>query len=227
MHTNHSDFCKLTNVKQKASGRSRPRLHWCANGIFVFLPLHAAGIYQGPVADQVCCSDYVVSSYTPTVSALLRAQARAVSVTSTDIDMLLVGEDCARNPSMNRLWSIQRELEGIESVAKSQRFGSTVEVIAHAATVHQVTERVRSASFLHLACHGIQNQKNALESGFYLSNGMLTISKLMDLQLDKPWLAYLSACETAKGDVEQPDQVMHLAAAMLFAGFKHVVATMW
>jgi CHAT domain-containing protein len=118
-------------------------------------------------------------------------------------------------------------LECIELVAKSQQFGRAVEVIGSAATIQQVTERVKSASFLHLACHGIQDQTNALESGFYLSDGKLTISKLMDLQLDKPWLAYLSACETAKGDANQPDQVMHLAAAMLFAGFKHVIATMW
>jgi CHAT domain-containing protein len=55
----------------------------------------------------------------------------------------------------------------------------------------------------------------------------VTVSKLMRLNLDKAWFAYLSACETAKGDKEQPDQVVHLAAAMLHAGFKSVVATMW
>jgi CHAT domain-containing protein len=215
------------NMTQRATGRSRPRLHWCTNGGFVFLPLHAAGIYQGPASAQVCCSDYLVSSYTPTVSALLRAQAQAALVISSEVDMLLVGEDCAKNPALNRLWSVRRELKCIELVAKSQQFGRAVEVIGSAATVQQVTEQVKSASFLHLACHGIQDQTNALESGFYLSDGKLTISKLMDLQLDKPWLAYLSACETAKGDAKQPDQVMHLAAAMLFAGFKHVIATMW
>jgi CHAT domain-containing protein len=37
----------------------------------------------------------------------------------------------------------------------------------------------------------------------------------------------MSACETAKGDQKQPDQVVHLAAAMLFAGFQSVVGTMW
>jgi CHAT domain-containing protein len=148
-------------------------------------------------------------------------------VISSEVDMLLVGEDCAKNPALNRLWSVRRELKCIELVAKSQQFGRAVEVIGSAATVQQVTEQVKSASFLHLACHGIQDQTNALESGFYLSDGKLTISKLMDLQLEKPWLAYLSACETAKGDAKQPDQVMHLAAAMLFAGFKHVIATMW
>jgi CHAT domain-containing protein len=40
-------------------------------------------------------------------------------------------------------------------------------------------------------------------------------------------LAFLSACETAKGDKTIPDEAMHLAATLLFAGFRGVVATMW
>jgi CHAT domain-containing protein len=139
--------------------------------------------------------------------------------------MLLVGEDCTTDLSQNSLWGVQKELEAVEAIAT--QFGHAVESIPKAARVERVTERVKAASFVHLACHGIQHPKSALESGFRLSDGMLTISKLMELELERPWLAYLSACETAKGDAKQPDQVMHLAAAMLFAGFKHVVATMW
>jgi CHAT domain-containing protein len=141
--------------------------------------------------------------------------------------MLLVGEDSATNPAMSKLWNVRAELTRVESIATAKHFGNTVETIAREATVGRVTERIKIASFVHLACHGLQHRTNALESGFYLNDDKLTISKLMELQLDHPWLAYLSACETAKGDAEQPDQVMHLAAAMLFAGFKHVVATMW
>ena len=43
-------------------------------------------------------------------------------------------------------------------------------------------------------------------------------------------LAFLSACETAKGDSKTPDEAIHLAATLLFqlfAGFRGVVATMW
>jgi tetratricopeptide (TPR) repeat protein len=221
------DLTQLTHMKQKATGRSRPRLHWCTNGDFVFLPLHAAGIYSGPLTNRECCSDYVVSSYTPTVSALLRARAQAPSVRSADVNMLLVGEDCAQNPGLSKLWNVRKELTCIETLVTTKQFGNTVETITKEATVERVTERIKSASFVHLACHGLQHRTNALESGFYLNDDKLTISRLMELQLDHPWFAYLSACETAKGDAEQPDQVMHLAAAMLFAGFKHVVATMW
>jgi CHAT domain-containing protein len=141
--------------------------------------------------------------------------------------MLLIGEDSAKNSAMSKLWNVRTELTRVESIAITKRFGHAIETIAKDATVERVTERIKTASFVHLACHGLQHRTNALESGFYLNDDKLTISRLMDLQLDRPWFAYLSACETAKGDAKQPDQVMHLAAAMLFAGFKHVVATMW
>jgi CHAT domain-containing protein len=78
-----------------------------------------------------------------------------------------------------------------------------------------------------IACHGVQNADNALLSGFCLSDGNLTVSRLMELDLKDAFFAFLSACETAKGDEKQPDQTVHLAAAMLFVGFRSVVANMW
>jgi hypothetical protein len=48
----------------------------------------------------------------------------------------------------------------------------------------------------------------------------------LDIKKSMP-LAFLSACETAKGDRVVPDEAMHLAATLLFAGFRGVVATMW
>jgi CHAT domain-containing protein len=93
-------------------------------------------------------------------------------------------------------------------------------------TVKTVLENVSTAHFLHLACHG-QQHPDPLQSSFALKDGPLTISALMGLNLPNAMLAYLSACETAKGDANQPDQVVHLAASMLFCGFRSVVATMW
>jgi hypothetical protein len=86
---------------------------------------------------------------------------------------------------------------------------------------------MEAANIVHLACHGIQDASDATQSGFCRGVGRQTIAKLMELKLDNAFLAFLGACETAKGDKEQPDQAMHLAAAMLFSGFKSVVATMW
>lgn len=40
-------------------------------------------------------------------------------------------------------------------------------------------------------------------------------------------LVFLSACETATGHKILPEEVIHLAAAMLFIGFKGAIGTMW
>jgi CHAT domain-containing protein len=49
----------------------------------------------------------------------------------------------------------------------------------------------------------------------------------MELSLPGAALAYLGACETAQGDHYHTDEAVHLAASMLFCGFRSVIATMW
>jgi hypothetical protein len=72
-------FTVLITHSQEASGRDRPRVHWCPVGALGFLPIHAAGVYsQGSLE---CCSDYVVSSYTSTLLALRRARTELVPMT--------------------------------------------------------------------------------------------------------------------------------------------------
>jgi CHAT domain-containing protein len=78
---------------------------------------------------------------------------------------------------------------------------------------------------LHVACHGKQ-KSDPLTSAFILRDGDLTIQNLMQLEIKDASLAFLSACQTAKGNQYQPDQAVHLAASMLFCGFKSVIATM-
>jgi CHAT domain-containing protein len=125
------------------------------------------------------------------------------------------------------LFGVEPELACVRNAAQASGHECSVDLIAKHATGDSIAERIQTAHFVHLACHGTQDLDDALESGFHLSDGLLKMSKLMHLNLDKAWFAYLSACETAKSDTNQPDQVVHLTAAMLHAGFKSVVATMW
>jgi CHAT domain-containing protein len=55
-------------------------------------------------------------------------------------------------------------------------------------------------TILHLACHGHQNSENALQSGFVMSDKILTVENLIPVPLPHAFMAFLSACETAKGD---------------------------
>jgi CHAT domain-containing protein len=168
----------------------------------------------------------VVSSYSPTVTALLRAQRASTPLNRDDVSLALIAEKKAQQPGLQLIPGVEKEIDNISAVAQS----SNVKVVhqqAGSTTVAGTSPVMQAANIVHLACHGVQDTRNATQSGFCLNDGRLTIAKLMEFKLDNSFLAFLSACETAKGDEEQPDQVMHLAAAMLFAGFRSVVATMW
>jgi hypothetical protein len=77
------------------------------------------------------------------------------------------------------------------------------------------------------ACHGLPDRKKPFESAFALYDGHFTIQRIIECDLKNPEFAYLSACHTTVGDEESLDEVIHLASAMQFAGFRSVIGTMW
>jgi CHAT domain-containing protein len=83
-----------------------------------------------------------------------------------------------------------------------------------------------AAHVLHIASHGVQ-EIDPLQSAFLMEDGRFSIEDIMELHLPQAVLAFLSACQTAKGDANAPDQAVHLAASMLFCGFRSVIGTMW
>jgi hypothetical protein len=200
---------------------SRPRLWWCPAGPFTELPLHAAGVYRGTRQD--CLANYVVSSYTPTLSALINAQS-AVNIDrpQNESNILLVSVPDA--PGLPSLPNAQVEADRVRDIMP---LAGLTTLSGHQTSIENVLKALPNASVLHLACHGHQSQDDTLTSGFSLHDGRLTLKRLMDLDLPRAELAYLSACETASTDEYQPDEAINLAATMLFVGFKSVIATMW
>jgi CHAT domain-containing protein len=185
------------------------------------LLLHAAGMYEGN--HQACTANYVVSSYTPSLSVLIKSREDFTNVPREELQALLFSEPSA--PGLSHIPGVDDEVQTVAGIARSTSVSIANDVYAPS-TVQSVLEQAPSAHILHLACHGHQHE-DPLQSCFALNDGRLTISALTDLRLSKAMFAYLSACETAKGDKEQPDQAVHLAASMLFCGFRSVVGTMW
>lgn len=56
---------------QRPTAGKMPHITWCLTGHLTFLPIHAAGLYR---EDQPKIFNYAVSSYTPTLAALLSAK---------------------------------------------------------------------------------------------------------------------------------------------------------
>jgi CHAT domain-containing protein len=203
----------------------RPRLHWCTAGEFADVPIHAAGIYTGE--DQECCSDYIVSSYTPTLSTLLRARKGLQPISRAKAKLLLIAAEHTADTRLPPLGKVKVETGDICSVA--EKSGVQYAVSSQSMSkIEEATAALPAAHLVHIACHGLQHVSEPLKSAFHLSDhDVLSVSDLMELDLKSALLAFLSACETAKGDRDQSDQAIHLAATMLFVGFKSVVATMW
>jgi CHAT domain-containing protein len=95
------------------------------------------------------------------------------------------------------------------------------------ATTDKVKTEMKARNWVHFACHGIQDADEPLKSGVHLHDGRLELLEIMREQISNPEFAFLSACQTSKGDLKLSDEVVHLAAGMLAAGYRGVVGTMW
>jgi CHAT domain-containing protein len=96
------------------------------------------------------------------------------------------------------------------------------------ATVESVQDGMRTSCWAHFACHGVQNISNPTDSALLLAgSSQLTLSSIIQLRLPYADLAFLSACSTATGSKDLPDESVHLTAGMLLAGYRGVVGTMW
>jgi CHAT domain-containing protein len=169
-------------------------------------------------------SDYVVSSYAPTVGSLIEARKHATPP-SAEVKVMIVAE-----PNLEgsiALPNATAEMEMIkEKMARKVALPDELGVTSPLRLTN-ILEEMEDASVIHLACHGRQDPEEPLESGFMLQDGRLTVSHVIQLKLQKTHFAFLAACESASGDREQPDEAIHLGAAMLFMGVKSVVGTLW
>jgi hypothetical protein len=209
----------LNYLFQKSANPSK--LWWCPTGPLIFLPIHAAGIYSGTDTDYI--SQYVVSSYSPTLTALLDRPAK----TLPPLKMTAMMESTPTNPNLFALADAPAELTAIKTRVPKQWLTTVGD--SDSATVQRALDRLRTSTIIHFACHGIQHPQNPLDSGLELADGRVKVSDIMreTQSLKGMSLAYLAACETGKGDKDIPDESMHLAATLLFAGYSGVVATMW
>jgi hypothetical protein len=222
------------------------------------VPVHAAG------TKHESCSDYFVSSYTPTLSALVEARRDPPRIMRENVRTLLAATKVARG--LPTLWNVHEEVAVVKSIIspftvlnmgvgdshvleereihdinsgnrqrEDQRYmiwttdgtTNTRHMDVSDSTLGDVFALLPHADIVHLACHGEQDSADPLASGFRLADQTMTVRDLMRLKLDKPLLAYLGACDTAKGHDDLAEEAFHLCSAMLFTGFRSVIGTMW
>ncbi|THV03105.1 hypothetical protein K435DRAFT_651990 [Dendrothele bispora CBS 962.96] len=211
----------IGQVLYENAHHSLPHITWCATGALAFLPLHAAGIYGDPTKN-VNISDFAVSSYTTTLTAMLGSVSKPKQGPTKTPSVFIVSQP--DTPGLPSLPGTMKEVEVIQSYTSPNH---TCHLTHKLATVGAVLDEMSKHEIIHLACHGIQDIKNPLSSAFALYDGRLELNALMRLSLKNAELAVLSACQTATGDENLPEEAVHLAAGMLAVGYPGVIATMW
>ena len=199
---------------------SKRRLWWCLTGQLAFLPVHAC--LPRPIKAEirpVGMMDIAVSSYTPTLSTLLRAVQQKAT---RPFRMLAIGQPKSRNhPPLSY---VTEEIEFICDLLPHD----TIILKSSDADVDAVNAALPTCTWAHFACHGIQSHNDPLESGLLLHNDqLLTLSFIAQNSLEGAEFAFLSSCESATGSKLMPNESVHLAAGLQFLGFRGVIGTMW
>ncbi|RDB28694.1 hypothetical protein Hypma_014906 [Hypsizygus marmoreus] len=212
----------LDSLEYKPSSANPPRIWWCATGPLAFLPLHAAGIYGPMRRPGSALSDFAISSYTPTVRAVLSDNSRDTRKGFNGIVAIAM----PNTPEQEPLPFTVNEIQQIDAQFSARRLNAVL-LEGDQATPEKVLEGMRASGWVHLACHAGQDINHPTKSAFLLGDGQLELATLIQNPLPHADFAFLSACQTAMGTESLSEEAVHLAAGMLTAGYRGLIATMW
>ncbi|KAF7980731.1 hypothetical protein HWV62_36743 [Athelia sp. TMB] len=220
----------VTPVLEKLEGMGvskKSRIWWCPTSALCALPIHAAG--ELPIK--------FVSSYTPTLSALIRArkaddQQPPATLNAIEADASLLAIVYPGHPPKtedecdDRLHTIFKECQVIKNAAEASRAHGGIRVEA---TREVALEQLPHHRWVHFACHGRLNASGPFQSAFELEDDLLSLYDLVQARLPNADFAFLAACDgaTSGGNTNTPDESSHLAAAVQFCGVRSVVGTLW
>ena len=229
------------------------RVWWCPTSVFCSLPLHAMGPIPSDDGGERYFLDIYVSSYTPTLSALIPPGSDRSELGSSTAELpslLLVAHFDVPPPDVPlsdmpspdvtspdvpspdvlspdvSLSDVCKDVKVVQALKKRLTVNS---LISEGATTQSVLDCLQCHQFVHFVCHGTLEAKKPFEAGFELyGNERLTLLEIVRSHLPAAEFAFLSACHTAElteGSAE--DEGLHLAAAVQYCGFRSVVGTMW
>lgn len=201
--------------------KKQSRIWWCPTFVLCSLPLHAAGPYRDEHNSRVYILDEYVSSCTPTLTALIQARTMS-SNGSTPIGQIPKLLAIGYPGKIFRLPNVPKEIGVVRNHADKC-------LEEEEATKVAVLENLRDSSWVHFSCHGHLKPGSPFDSSFELfDDERLMLLNIVENQLPNAEFAFLSACHSAAQTHDSvPDEVLHLAAAMQFCGFRSVVGTMW
>ncbi len=134
------------------------------------------------------------------------------------------GLNYKEQPSFEQLENAPNEVQSFTSLLGGKSF------LNAKATLACFLAEAPKAKILHLAMHGILDEKNPLNSALIFAESAqqdsLFASQIYNMQLQSG-LVVLSACNTGYGKIQRGEGVMSLARAFAFAGCPSTAVSLW
>ncbi|WP_143684068.1 CHAT domain-containing protein [Streptomyces diastatochromogenes] len=122
------------------------------------------------------------------------------------------------------------DLPGVraEAEAVAGSYPGSVPLVGADATHTALASALSRAAVAHFACHAVNVPEDPSRSGLVLADGTFSVAELSVHDLEgHAFLAYLSACDTARGGRVLTDEAITLCAGLVLAGFTHAFGTLW
>jgi CHAT domain-containing protein len=175
------------------------------------LPLHAAATSKGGVATAF--------RYAPNARMLVRSEILRRQLDRSVPQRVLAVD--AQAPGMTKLDGIKAETGAVQRIC-----GGRCHRLSDAGS-EAVLDRLTDHHVVHFACHGTAALHDPLDSALHLSDGSITLGRLLARPAGGQRLAVLSACKTNVPARGLPDEVVSLPSGFMAAGAAGVVATQW
>ena len=210
---------------RKKTTKPLPYIRWIGVGPLAKAPLHVAGKYKVK-GTPYTAMDYAISSYAPSLRALLYATERGPKqYLNQRCNARVLVVKMPKTEGAKVLEHVEEEAETLKGLALSASMHTT-ELDVPMTT--EVLEHLPLHNLVHFACHGIIDPEVPSNSHLLLSDGKLSVQQILKTYSAEPDVAFLSACSTAEcGDARLVDESIHIASAFLVLGFKHIIGTLW
>lgn len=187
-----------------------------------------------PANEHYLLEDHVIY-YAPSLSVLREMSQRKRDGRNANSLVAfgnpVIGKDEHRQVDLCPLPEAENE---VGSIAKTAGLEAKKVFIGRDASEKTFKTLAPGFSVIHLATHGVLDNRNPLYSHLLLTrtegdaenDGLLEAREIMDMKLDAD-LAVLSACDTANGKIAPGEGVMGMSWAFFVAGCRSMLVSQW
>lgn len=140
------------------------------------------------------------------------------------ISLLNIWEKNTKIRTQNAIYgfgnSVEQEAINIKKFIKGEFY------IGAQVTKEIVKKTINNKNIAYFSCHGNYSKSFPLESGITLSDGSCTIEDIKSMRINTN-MVVLSACQSALGTIDNHNESIGFAQALLQAGVKTVIASLW